>query len=144
MTEPSDPKGTAGHRTDARRRTSGRDEGTKPPLRDAVGQIPCLILSLPIAGLGVLAVILAVYKFSDWVTGWAMSALGTPLGLGISGILAILAGAWLTMRIVNGKSAPGTTWAGKLLVLGLAAFLGVVGAALIAAAITPQPAPSTF
>ena len=144
MTEPSDPKGTAGDRTDAKRRTAGRDRGSKPPLRDTVGQIPSLILSLPIAGLFVVAVFVVVYGFSARVADWMASALFTPLGEGIGGILAILAGAWMAMRIVTGKSAPGTTRAAKLLVLGLAAFLGVLGAALLAAAITHQPAPSTF
>jgi hypothetical protein len=102
-------------RTKARRRSAERDRESEP---DAWGQIPCLILSLPIAGLFVVAVILAVYKFAEWVTGWTTSAFGSPLSLGISGILAILAGAWIAMRIVTGKSAPGTTRAAKLLVLG--------------------------
>jgi hypothetical protein len=128
-------------RTKARRRSAERDRESEP---DAWGQIPCLILSLPIAGLFVVAVILAVYKFADWVTAWGMSALNTPLGLGVGGILAILAGAWGAIRIVTGKSAPGTTRAAKLLSLGLAASLGVLGAALLFAAINQQSAPSTF
>lgn len=109
-----------------------------------MGQIPCLILSLPLAGLILVAVFVVGYQVTAWVGGWLGSALGSPLGLGIGGIVAILAGGWLAMRIVTGKSAPGTTRAAKLLVLGLAAFLGVLGAALIAAAITHQPTPSTF
>jgi hypothetical protein len=113
-------------------------------LRDAVGQIPCLILSLPIAGLFLIAVFVVGYQFTARVGGWLGTALGSPLGLGIGGILAILAGAWLAMRILTGKSAPGTTRAAKLLALGLAAFLGVLGAALLAAAIAQQSAPSTF
>jgi hypothetical protein len=128
-------------RTKARRRSAERDRGSD---RDAWGQIPCLILSLPIAGLFVVAVILAVYKFADWASDWTQGALGSPLGLGISGILAILAGAWIAMRIVTGKSAPGTTRAAKLLVLGVAASLGVLGAAVLFSAINQQSAPSTF
>jgi hypothetical protein len=113
-------------------------------MREAVGQIPCLILSLPIAGLFVVAVFVVVYGFSARVADWLATALGTPLGLGISGIVAILAGAWMARRIVTGKSAPGTNRAAKVLVLGLAAFLGVLGAALLAAPIIQQSASSTF
>jgi hypothetical protein len=128
-------------RTKARRRSAKRDRGSE---RDAWGQIPCLILSLPIAGLLLVAVVVGVYAFSARVADWMTSAFLTPLGLGIGGILAILAGAWTAMRIVTGKSAPGTTRAAKLLVLGVAASLGVLGAALLFAAINQQSAPSTF
>ena len=144
MTEPFDPKGAAGHRTDARWSTANRDEGSKPPLRDAVGQIPCMILSFPIAGLVLVAVFVVAEQFTARVGGLLLTALGSPLVLGMSGLGAFLAGVWMATRILTGKSAPGTTWAAKLLALGLAVFLGVLGAALLTAAITTQRAPSGF
>jgi hypothetical protein len=128
-------------RTKARRRSAERDRGSE---RDAWGQIPCLILSLPIAGLFVVAVLVGMYALSARVADWMTSAFLTPPGLGIGGILAILAGAWVAMRIVTGKSAPGTTRAAKLLGLGMAASLGVLGAALLLAAINRQSGASTF
>ena len=113
-------------------------------MRDEWAQIPCLILSLPIAGLFVVAVVVGIYAFSGWAVDWLGSALGTRPGLGIGGTLDVLGGAWMAMRVVTGKSAPGTTRAAKLLALGVAAVVGLLGVALLIAAVTPQRAPSTF
>jgi hypothetical protein len=103
-----------------------------------------LILSLPVVGLVFVGVLVGWYVFVEWAAGWLARALGSPVGLGISGTLAIFAGSWITIRIATGKSAPDTTRAAKLLALGVAAFLGLLGAALLFAAVSPQPASSTF
>ncbi len=130
--------------TQARRRSRERERESQPPLRDAVGQIPCMILSFPIVGLILVAAFLAVEQFAAWVWGLLLTALGNPLVLGMSGLGAFLAGVWMATLIITGKSTPGTTWAAKLLALGFAVFLGVLGAAFLAAAITTQRAGSAF
>jgi hypothetical protein len=48
------------------------------------------------------------------------------------------------MRIVTGKSAPGTTQRAKLSVLGLAALLAGVGVWALLLAIGQHPEPSVF
>jgi hypothetical protein len=113
-------------------------------LRDAVGQIPCLILSLPIAGLGVVALFVGVNVLAEWVTGWAARGLATPLGEGLVGMGAIAASAWMAIRILTGKSAPGTTQRAKLGVLGLAALLAGIGVWALAIALGQHEPRSTF
>jgi hypothetical protein len=105
---------------------------------------PCMILSVGLAALGVAAFLVGVDVLSGWGAGWAGSALSAPASQGLAGVAAILAGAWLAMRIVTGKFAPGTTQGAKLGVLGLAALLAGLRGMGAPNRDRPSRSPSTF
>ena len=119
----------------------------KPTWREyasGCADVGCVLVSIPIVGLLLLLVVVAMFVVPDWLAGQAMTALNTPVGLAMLGIGMVLVAMWTLARVT-------TTWRAThgqpIAALGcglMAIGMMAVGVVAVVAAVTGRVGPAGF
>ena len=103
-----------------------------------------MLLSLPLAGIGVVAAYLGIDAFAGWLTRQVMGAIDPVLGLGMLGVALIVLPATGMFMVITRRSRTGVTLLTMLGCGSTALVMAVLGAWALFAALTSRPGTPGF
>jgi hypothetical protein len=94
--------------------------------------------------LGIVVPLALMTVGTNALAAWMVGLLVTPPIPALAGLAMILLAGWALFRIAMGQSAPGTTRSAKIAAIVVSIILGLIGLALVLAAVAPQPESPAF